>query len=162
MARYRRNSAKSAVAKKAVGKTGAKVAAKGGARFIPGVGQVVMVIEGVPVAWEGTKRTGKAYKDTWKGGYQAAKDVTQAAKEGRYSEAAKRAGRGAKEGAVGSAKAQWEFTKGAGRTALAALIAKEAADATYYEDKPKKRKKKTNYSYSWAGCWALRWALRRS
>jgi len=142
VARSRQNNVKAKIAKKAVAKTGAKAVAKGGARFIPGVGQVVMVVEGAPVAWEGGKRTGKAYTDTWKGSYQAARDVAQATKEGRYSEAAERAGRGAKEGAVGSAKAQWEFTKGAGRTALAALIAKEAADATYYEDKQKKKKKK--------------------
>ncbi len=140
--RSRQNNVKAKIARKVAAKTGAKVVAKGGARFIPGIGEVVMVIEGAPVAWEGAKRTGRAYKDTLKGGYSTAKDVTRATKEGRYSEAAGRLAEGAKESAVGTAKTQWEFTKGAGRTALAALVAKEAAEATYYEDKPKKKKKR--------------------
>lgn len=106
--RARRNSAK--------GKLAVKMAAKASGRAVPGVGQVAMVLDGAPVA------AGELsdFSSQVSGSFKRQKERM---KKGSYREAVM--------AAPGEAlRAQWTLTKGVGRTALAALVAKEAAEMT--------------------------------
>ena len=51
-------------AAKTAAKTGAKVAAKGGAKFVPGLGEVLMVIDAAPEAWRVQKERVASVRDT--------------------------------------------------------------------------------------------------
>ena len=51
-------------AAKTAAKTGAKVAAKGGAKFVPGLGEVLMVIDAAPEAWRVQKEKLASVRDT--------------------------------------------------------------------------------------------------
>lgn len=106
------SSHKKAVVRKAGRK---RVAAKAAGRAVPAVGQALMVLEGAPVAAAEGSRFADHTREYWKEVWEHAKnrDIPAVAKTvGRRQVAATR-----------------ELTEGVGRTALAAIVAREAADA---------------------------------
>lgn len=108
-------------------KAGAKIGGKFASRWIPVAGQVVSAVEAAPVAFDAAKRVGRTSAE-------GAREVWQDVRAGSVKEAAKA---GLKTGA----KNYFETMKGIGRTALAAAVAREAAEATYYEKDRLKAKK---------------------
>lgn len=124
------------VAVKAGAKTAVKVAGKGASKYVPVVGQALMVVDATPVAIEATRRAARSAKT-------GVSESLAEAKKGRLFKAARRA-----VGATaGTAK---EVAFGVGRTGIAALTTKEIAEATYskkdreeLKEKRAQRKKRT-------------------
>ncbi len=84
----RRNGVAGRAAIKLAKKSGAKVAAKGGAKFVPFLGEAMMVIDAAPAVWdEGKKKVQSQGK--------AARESYQLARKGKYREAARHGARSA-------------------------------------------------------------------
>lgn len=97
------------------GKTAVKLAAKTGGKAVPGLGQAIMVIEGTPVAVEETSR---AYQILAEG----KKKSDELRKAGKYLQATKVLYQA-------QIEAQKAAAVGISRTAITALVAREAADS---------------------------------
>jgi DNA-binding ferritin-like protein len=120
-----------AVARKAATKAGAKVAAKTGSKLIPGVGELVMVAEGAPVAWSETRRTAGRVRE----------GLSEARGEWRQGRKRKAVGRAART----SVRAGVDVVVGTARTGVAALTAREVAEAAL----PARRNGKQKGSHDW-------------
>jgi hypothetical protein len=96
-------------------KAAGRIAAKAAGRAVPGVGEAIMFIEGTPVAAEAVGRTGKRLK---KGMAEQFEHVKK-----------RRFGKAISTGVRTGFGTVWEGTKGAGKTAIAVLVAREAAEA---------------------------------
>lgn len=105
------------------GKAAAKVAAKTGGRAVPGLGQAIMVIEGAPVAVEEGSR---AYQILAAG----KKKSDELRKAGKYMQATKVLYQA-------QIEAQKAAAVGIGRTAITALVAREAADSVLKQNPDK-------------------------
>jgi hypothetical protein len=84
-------------------------------RAIPGAGEVIMLVEGTPVAIDSMGRVKGAYVDMVSGAF------------GEYKKGNFRAGM--KKGLKGAARTQVEMGKGTAKVAVAALVSRELAEA---------------------------------
>lgn len=114
----------------------ARIAAKGGSRAVPGVSQAMMVMDGAPVATDALKRTGSVWYEGAQRQYRSGQRAATAAREGRWRDAATSGGETAFAGLQNAFRTQWELIKGTARTALAAIVAREAAEATHSKRNP--------------------------
>lgn len=103
--------------KSATKKTAKTAAGKIGSRLIPFAGEIMMAVDAAPVATEAVRRTARK-------GKEAFGETASHLKGGRVF---KSAGAGVR----GAASTTWEATKGIARTGVAALTARELAEATY-------------------------------
>ena len=132
-------------ARKGAARIGAKVAvkvgARGAAKYVLGpAGLVLMAAEGLPVAAEELRTLGPRARERYA-------PAREAYRRGDYVEAAKH-------GTRATLATDLDIAKGVGRTALAALTAKEVADMTRREKKQVRRQMaelRRNGSLAWAG-----------
>lgn len=119
-------------AKKAVVRAGVKVGGKTASKYVPGVGWVLMAVEAAPVAvHEGKRLVTEVGEQVGR-----AKKVGQ---EVRRRGAVKGSLYGAGQAVKESLRTQFSTSKAISRTGLAAVTARELAEATYYEDKALKK-----------------------
>ena len=118
------------------GKAAAKLAAKTGGKAVPGIGQAIMVVEGAPVALEEGTRAYQIFMEEKKKADKLAREGKPFRSIKAYYEA--------------QAKSQSAAVKGIGRTAVTALVARQAADNML----PVKARKNSSL-------WKLRWQVNQ-
>jgi DNA-binding ferritin-like protein len=118
------------------GKAAAKLAAKTGGKAVPGIGQAIMVVEGAPVALEEGTRAYQIFMEEKKKADKLAREGKPFRSIKAYYEA--------------QAKSQSAAVKGIGRTAVTALVARQAADSML----PVKARKNSSL-------WKLQWQVNQ-
>jgi len=116
------------------GKAAAKLAAKTGGKAVPGIGQAIMVVEGAPVALEEGTRAYQIFMEEKKKADKLAREGKPFRSIKAYYEA--------------QAKSQSAAVKGIGRTAVTALVARQAADSML----PVKARKNSSL-------WKMKWRV---